>query len=91
MFLEVPKRERERKVRVCVLGSLYFGQKEGTKETWEEEDIRGDFPPCLRRLQHTHLVFLTFPHKGGLVCAERVQEVRSDVGRRLMVDQRLIQ
>lgn len=73
---------------VCVLGSLYFGLKgtwetcweEGAKSTGEEGDIIGDFPPGLHHLQHTHLVFLRFSHKAGFVCAETVQEVRSDMG-----------
>lgn len=49
----------------------------------EEGDIIGDFPPGLHHLQHTHLVFLRFSHKAGFVCAETVQEVRSDMGKRV--------
>ena len=52
----------------------------------EEEDIIGDFPPCLHYLKHTHLVLLRFPHKAGLVCPETAQEARSDMGKSVMVD-----
>lgn len=51
----------------------------------KEEDIMGDFPSRLHYLKHTHLGFLRLPHK-GLVYPETAQEVRSDVGKSVMVD-----
>lgn len=60
----------------------------------KEEDIMGDFPPCLHCFKHLHLVFsLTFPHKVGPVCPvcpvcpDAAQEARSDVGKTVMVVQ----
>lgn len=55
----------------------------GHEAAGEEEDIIGDFPLGLRYLKHTHLVFLKFLHKAGLVCPETAQEARSDMGKRV--------
>lgn len=56
------------------------------KAAGEEEGIIGDFPPRLHYLKHTHLVFLRFTYKAGLVCPDTAQEARSDIGKSVMVD-----
>jgi len=35
--------------------------EEGIKMAWEEEDIMGDFPPCLQRSKCTHRMFFEVP------------------------------
>lgn len=74
---------------MCVL--LYLGWvggcwKEGKKAAQEEEDIIGDFPPCLHCLKHLHLVvFFEVSTQSSPVYPDAAQEARSDIGKGGMV------